>query len=206
MTNALRTSMLTTSSMPDIAASAQPDTTQYRRIYNPVQKDAVTFLETAEETGGTRTVVELEVAPGGGNMLHYHTTFAEHFTVVSGAFGVQIGTETFILKPGQSVVAPAMTMHRWYNTTQETAVVRAELHPGNAAFERTLRISYGLACDGLVNKQGLPKSIVHLSILAEMSDTIVPGFFANILPILRMIAKRAQRNGVERELLDRYCR
>ena len=33
-----------------------------RRIYNPVQKDAATFLETSEETGGERTLIEIEAA------------------------------------------------------------------------------------------------------------------------------------------------
>ena len=37
-----------------------------RRIYNPIQKDYATFLKTSEETGGERTVIEIEVAPGGG--------------------------------------------------------------------------------------------------------------------------------------------
>ncbi len=36
-----------------------------RRIVNPVQNGAVTWLATSEETGGERTLAELEVAPGG---------------------------------------------------------------------------------------------------------------------------------------------
>jgi hypothetical protein len=36
-----------------------------RRIENPVQGDAVTFLETSEESGGERTLIELEAAPAG---------------------------------------------------------------------------------------------------------------------------------------------
>lgn len=137
-------------------------TTSSRRIYNPVQKDAVTFLQTAEESGGVRTLIELEVASGGGNMLHYHKTFDEHFTAVSGEVGVQIGKETFTLKPGESAIAPAMSLHRWYNLTAETAIVRVELLPGSAAFERGLHIGYGLAHDGFVNKQGVASNTVHL--------------------------------------------
>jgi len=177
-----------------------------QRIYNPVQKDAATFLQTSAATDGACTVLELEVAPGGGNGLHYHKTFAEHFTVVSGEFGVQIGKETFTLKAGEAASVPPFALHRWYNNMGETAIVRVELRPGSAGFERTLQISYGLANDGLVNRQGLPSSIVHLAILADISDTIVPGFFAHILPILRLIARRARRTGVERELIERYCR
>jgi quercetin dioxygenase-like cupin family protein len=188
------------------ADSPTPRTlTASQRIYNPVQKDAATFLQTSAATNGACTVLELEVAPGGGNMLHYHTTFAEHFTVVSGEFGVQIGKETFTLKPDEAATVPPLVLHRWYNNTGDTAIVRVELRPGHTGFERTLQMSYGLANDGLVNQQGLPKNIVHLAILADMSDTIVPGFFARILPVLRMIARRARRTGVERELIERYC-
>ncbi len=128
-----------------------------RRIYNPVQKDAATFVQTAAESGGLRTVLDLEVAPGGGNMLHYHKTFDEHFTVLTGEFGVQIGTQQFTLRPGESATVPTMTLHRWYNTSTEPAMVRAELKPGSVGFERTLQICYGLAQDGLANRQGLPK-------------------------------------------------
>ena len=39
------------------------------RIYNPIQKDYVTFLETSDETGGEHTLIEIEVAPGGGRRL-----------------------------------------------------------------------------------------------------------------------------------------
>ena len=45
-----------------------------RRYYHPLQKDYATFLETSEETGGDRTLIEIEVAPGGGNAPHYHKT------------------------------------------------------------------------------------------------------------------------------------
>ncbi len=206
MAHALHTRTLTTTSTTEISATAESDTKQSRRIYNPLQKDAVTFVQTSLETNGACTLLDMEVAPGGGNMLHYHTSFAEHFTVISGEFGVQIGKEQFELKPGGSAVAPVMALHRWYNTSQQTALVRVELRPGNTGFERSLQIAYGLARDGFMNKQGLPKSIVHMALLVELADTGVPGFFSAIAPLMRMIAKRARRKGVERELIERYCR
>ena len=36
-----------------------------RRIVNPHQDDAVTFVQTSQESGGARTLLELELAPGG---------------------------------------------------------------------------------------------------------------------------------------------
>jgi mannose-6-phosphate isomerase-like protein (cupin superfamily) len=55
-----------------------------RRIENRVQGDAVTFLETSDETGGERTLIELEAAPGGGTTPHYHLTYSEGFRVREG--------------------------------------------------------------------------------------------------------------------------
>jgi len=46
-----------------------------RRYYHPGQKDYATFLETSKETGGERTLIEIELAPGGGNVPHYHLTY-----------------------------------------------------------------------------------------------------------------------------------
>ena len=34
-----------------------------RRYYHPLQKDYATFLQTSEEAGGERTLLEIEVAP-----------------------------------------------------------------------------------------------------------------------------------------------
>src|SRR4051794_848397 len=53
-------------------------TASSRRFYNPVQKDYATFLETSEESGGARTLIQVELAPRGGNALHRHLTYAEH--------------------------------------------------------------------------------------------------------------------------------
>ncbi len=45
-----------------------------RKIYNPIQQDCVTFLKTSAETDGEYTLVEVELADGGG--LHYHKTYS----------------------------------------------------------------------------------------------------------------------------------
>ena len=73
-----------------------------RKIYNPIQKDTVTFLKTAEETYGEYTLVEVELANGGGVGLHYHKTYAEKFNCLSGAVQVQLGKRMHTLLPGQS--------------------------------------------------------------------------------------------------------
>ncbi|MBA2715375.1 MAG: hypothetical protein H0U55_17720 [Rubrobacteraceae bacterium] len=63
------------------------------RYYNPGQKDYAAFLKTSEETGGELTLIEIEVAPGGGTPPHYHKTYDEHFEVLAGALEVLLGKE-----------------------------------------------------------------------------------------------------------------
>jgi len=43
-----------------------------RVIYNPVQQDTAIFIQTLQETNGAYSLIEVEVAPGGGVGLHYH--------------------------------------------------------------------------------------------------------------------------------------
>jgi mannose-6-phosphate isomerase-like protein (cupin superfamily) len=88
-----------------------------RRIWNPVQQDGATFLETAAESGGVHSLLEIDVAPGGGNELHRHLTYAEHFEVVSGRLTLQVGDATLLLGPGEQATAPIASAHCFRNET-----------------------------------------------------------------------------------------
>jgi quercetin dioxygenase-like cupin family protein len=101
-----------------------------RRYYHPQQKDYATFLQTSEETGGERTLIEIEVAPGGGNDPHFHKTYDEHFEVLEGALEVRTGDETRTLRPGEKAVAPRNTRHNFRNPTGEPSTFLVELRPG----------------------------------------------------------------------------
>jgi len=39
-----------------------------------------------------------------------------------------------------------------------------------------------------------------------MSDSNAVGFFTLLSPIMRMVAKKAKKDGTEKWLLDKYCR
>ena len=177
-----------------------------RRIYNPIQKDYATFLETSEETGGERTLIEIEVAPGGGTTPHYHLTYAEHFGVISGALEVMVGGETRTLTAGENAVAARNTLHNFHNATYEPATFLVELRPGSSGFEKALRVAYGLASDGLSNSKGLPKNLYHTALLFEWGQGRLPGVFALLGPLFGLLARRARRKGIDRQLEARYCR
>lgn len=177
-----------------------------RRIYNPIQKDYATFLQTSEETGGERTLIEIEVAPGGGTTPHYHLTYAEHFGVVEGSLEVMVGGETRTLTAGEKAVAPKNTLHNFHNATDETTTFLIELRPGSSGFEKALRVAYGLASDGLSNSKGLPKNLYHTALLFEWGEGRMPGLLGVLEPVFRLLAKRARRKGIDQELEARYCR
>ncbi len=177
-----------------------------RTIVNPIIKDTVTFLQTAEETGGKITEAELTLMPGGGNPLHYHKTYTETFTAIDGELGVKLGMKhSKILKPGESYRVEAKALHCFFNQTEKEIKFNVKLIPGHTGFENSIRILYGLASDGLTDKKSVPKSIKHMAIIGCMGDMNLPGIFTIMYPLLKLIAKKAKVNGQEQKLIDRYC-
>jgi quercetin dioxygenase-like cupin family protein len=177
-----------------------------RRYYHPGQKDYATFLETSEETGGERTLIEIELAPGGGNQPHYHLTFDEQFEVLEGTLEVQLGKASRTLRPGEKAVAYRTVLHHFRNPTDEPTTFLVELRPGHSGFEKALKVAYGLAADGLAAANGAPKNPYHLALAFEWGEGRLPGVFAVLEPVFRLLAKRAKRKGIDRELEERYLR
>jgi mannose-6-phosphate isomerase-like protein (cupin superfamily) len=177
---------------------------RHQRIYNPVQRDAATFLETSEETGGERTLAELEVAPGGKVTPHYHLAYSERFTVLEGRLIVEIDGVRHELGVGDQAVAAPGSLHAWSNPGQERSVAHVELRPGSPGFENGLRVVYGLAADGLVLKNGVPRNPLHTALMLEMGEVRLPGAYAALGRILGLLAHLARWRGIDRELERRY--
>jgi mannose-6-phosphate isomerase-like protein (cupin superfamily) len=173
-----------------------------RRYYHPEQKDYATFLKTSEETGGERTLVKVEVAPGGGTPPHYHKTYEEHFEVLDGELEVHVGGEAQTLHPGEKATVPLDTLHNFRNPTDGPTAFLVELRPGSEGFEKALKAGYGLASDG-IDPAHRP---YYLAMLLDWSDIRLPGVFTLAEPLLRLLARRARRKGIDRELEARYCR
>lgn len=177
-----------------------------RTLENPVIGDRVTFIRTSDETDGEVTEIVVELAPGGGNEPHYHTSFTETFTALEGGLGVQAGTEERVLQPGQTATVSPGTVHRFFNPSDQVVRFRGEARPGRLAQERFIEIAYGLASDGRVNRKGFPRKLSHIALLMELGDLRMPGrLFRIVEPVLRWVARRARARGVEQELIDRYC-
>jgi len=123
-----------------------------RKIYNPIQKDTVVFLKTSADTDGECTLVEVELADGGGVALHYHKTYSEKFDCLEGEVQIGLGKKILSLHPGQSATAEPNVNHLFRNRSGAPCKFRVELRPASAGFEQSLQIGYGLASDGLCKK------------------------------------------------------
>jgi quercetin dioxygenase-like cupin family protein len=171
-----------------------------RVIENPIIKDRITVLKSTEDTNGEYFLGKLEVAPGGGNPLHYHTTFTEKFTVMDGQLSVSLNGEEKNLKVGESAFVPKLAHHRFYNTTDKYAAALIELRPARN-FEKAMRMLYGLARDGKTNAKSLPKSIWHFALVCQYMESYTPGL---PLPIQRSLfgtlASIAKLLGKDKEL------
>ncbi|MFZ5553268.1 MAG: cupin domain-containing protein [Bacteroidota bacterium] len=177
-----------------------------RKIYNPVQKDYVTFIETHTDTNGKRTLVEVELAAGGGVGLHYHKTYSEKFTVIEGELSVQLGKKIHVLKKGETATALPNINHRFFNATKQITKFICELNPGSKGFEMALQIGYGLARDGQTDKKGFPKDKYALAWLFSISESNLPGLLSLIEPVLRKRARKAIEKGMDKELTGRYVK
>jgi hypothetical protein len=62
-----------------------------RTILNPVTGERATFIETARESGGARSVAEFEISPGGGVFPHRHGDHEERIDVLEGEIEVTAG-------------------------------------------------------------------------------------------------------------------
>ncbi|MFZ6009637.1 MAG: cupin domain-containing protein [Bacteroidota bacterium] len=163
-----------------------------RKIYNPVQKDYVTFIKTSRETNGEYTLVDVELAVGGGVGLHFHKTYTEKFTVTEGVLGITLGKEDIRLKPGEHATAEKNVLHRFYNPESKPVKFQVQLQPASEGFERSLQVAYGLARDGKTNAKGIPLNIFHVALLLEMSESKLPGAYSIFEFLLITMARMAR--------------
>ena len=144
-------------------------TASSRRIYSPVQKDAATLIESASESGGARTLLEVELAPGGGNELHRHMSYAERFEVVAGEVRFRLGLRTFVVQAGDVVEAPPGVAHGFANAGEGEARMRVEVRPALAMEEMFAEV-IALAEAGKLTRGGLPRNPFTLAALARRYD------------------------------------
>ena len=55
------------------------------------------------------------------------------------------------------------------------------------------------------SRDGSPRNPYRMALTLEWANTRLPGIFRLVEPLLRFLAKRARRKGIDKELEERYC-
>ena len=141
-------------------------------IENPVTGERVVFRKTAADTNGELVVIDVYVEPDGFvAATHVHPSQEERFEVLSGTLEMKLGRETVVVRPGDRLVVPAGTPHRFRNTGDERAHFVCEVRPA-LGFESLLETMFALAADGKTNRKGMPNPL-RLAVIAKAHfDTV----------------------------------
>ena len=79
-----------------------------------------------------------------------------------------------MLTEGESAFVPLNTAHRFCNSSTEPMVFEAEIRPARN-FEKSLRARYGLVEDGKTTDKAVPKNILELALIYELSESYIVG-------------------------------
>ena len=135
-------------------------------IENPVTGERLHFLETSAETNGDYVLVECTVQPNGFvAAAHVHPKQSERFEIESGLVAFELDGREILAGPGDTIVVPAGSSHKFWNAGETEAVFVTEVRPA-LQFERLLETMFALANDGKVNRRGMP-SPLRLAVIAN---------------------------------------
>ena len=177
-----------------------------RTIVNPVSGEKVSFICTASESNGLKTVIEIELQPNGdGPPPHYHKAYSETFKIIEGEVCLQKGKEIKTLLLDEICTVDQQEVHRFSNTSSFPARLEVTLNPGHEGFENAISILFGLSRDGLVSKKGIPKNPIHLAIINKLSDSHFTGALSFISSLLNFVISSKKLQKTQQALIDNYC-
>ena len=99
-------------------------------IENPATGERVTFRKSSADTGGKEVVIDVVVEPNGYvAAAHVHPSQEERFVVHSGSLEMTLRKQTFVARPGDVILVPAGTPHRFENAGDTSAHFTCEVRP-----------------------------------------------------------------------------
>lgn len=170
-------------------------------IENPVTGERITWIETAQSTGGELLAADLYIRPAAAvAAAHRHVRQEERFKVHSGTVRFEVAGEVRMVSQGDEVTVPIGVAHRWWNAGQEEVRVRVEFRPALDT-ETFFETFFGLGRDGKTNAKGIPGLLQIAVAVRDLGDScpqlIKPppplqrGVFAVLAPVGRLVGRRA---------------
>lgn len=170
---------------------------QGQTIENPVSGERITFLQTARDTGGELLEIELELTPDGNVPgAHVHPEQEERFHVLEGTMKFRLGMKKIVAGPGETVIVPAGSVHRFSNGGDTPARARVEVIPA-LDMEQLFETTVELALEGNTTRKGMPKPL-HLALFVRRFEREVRAPFppaAIVRALMSPLAALARRRG-----------
>lgn len=110
-------------------------------------ENRIVFTKTAQQTGGEVFGLEVYIragAPGTPEMVH--PLQDESFEILSGSLNFRVGGQERRLGPGETLLIPKGTPHRWWNASDEETHALVELRPALRSEELFANI-YGISSE-----------------------------------------------------------
>ncbi|KAF4951996.1 hypothetical protein FGADI_7112 [Fusarium gaditjirri] len=166
--------------------------------------------ESTSLNDGKRTIFIETMTPSTTVPPHFHTRFSETFDLIEGSISVYKSTDPDLealeasaqpLEVGKPQTVTPNLFHKYLVNGDEGAVLRVILEPGDADFERLLKIMNGLDADGKLAKMG--DSLVLMAVVMELSDAHLIGPAKGMLDGVRRDQK-VEVDKLKAELLRAY--
>ncbi len=149
------------------------------RIDSPRIGQTITFLRTAQDSGGAELVIEARMRPGAFMPPHRHLHQEERFEILVGTGTFTVAGREIVAGPGDRVHVPVGVAHRFRNRSNGDVELRATLWPAlrtEDLFEQLFR----LGADGRVNKLGAPSPRATAALIRQFRDEF---FYLAAVPI-----------------------
>ncbi|MFL1897436.1 cupin domain-containing protein [Aquimarina sp. 2-A2] len=173
-----------------------------KRFSNPIIKDEIEILYESDEKLVFRTCLQ---ADGGQSGLHYHTKINERFKIIDGELTITVNKTKSIIKSNDEATIHPFDVHRFENTSNTAVVFEVTITPP-LEIKKALQIFYGLAKDGKVYSNGLPRNILYMAIGLHMMDAYIPNVSRSMQRLgITTLAVMGKAFGLKKKLIQRYC-
>ncbi|HYZ91030.1 MAG TPA: cupin domain-containing protein [Actinomycetota bacterium] len=123
-------------------------------VDNPVTKDTLTIVA----MGDDRFEMDFTMYPGGFiPTLHTHPNQQERFRIVAGRPLFSVARRKHRASPGETIVVPPRTAHKFRNDTGEDVRINVEFTPALRTAELFVVLGT-LAQTGKLTKRGIPRN------------------------------------------------
>ncbi len=143
-------------------------------IENPITGERVTFLKTAQDTGGQLLQQDFIIQPQGFVVIpHIHPKQEERLKLLTGSLRMQVNGHERVVHANEEVAVPAGAAHAWWNDGDDIAHVIVEFRPALNS-ETLFETLFGLARDGKTDAQARPNPFQFALIAQTFKDEAMP--------------------------------